>query len=56
MHSITKNDVGTPVIETFENDNVRITRYLNGEVDTEFKPSCDPKVKKIYKKLIKKGD
>ncbi len=58
-HSLTKNDIGRPVIETFENENVRIIRFLNGDVDVEFKPNCDPKVKRIYKllnKSIKRGD
>lgn len=53
MHESIKNTIGRPVIETFENDNVRITRFLNGDVETELKPTCDPKVKRIYKKLIK---
>lgn len=42
---------GKPVIETFENENVKITRFLNGEVETVLKPKCDPKVKEMYKKL-----
>ena len=52
-HRITKNDFGIPVIETFENENLRITRFVNGDVETEFKPKCDKKVIKMYKKLIK---
>lgn len=56
MHKLTKNDAGRPVIETFENENVRITRFLNGETTTEFKPDADPKVISIYKKLIEKRD
>ena len=58
-HSLTKNCVGRPVVETFENENVRITRFRNGDVETEFKPYADPKVKRMYKllnKSIKKGD
>jgi hypothetical protein len=51
MHKVARNDLGTPVIETFENENVKITRFLNGETETEFKPNCDPKVKEMYKQL-----
>lgn len=53
-HKLIKNDVGRPAIETFENENVIITRFLNGDVETEFKPNCNKKIKDIYKKLIKK--
>ena len=42
---------GQPVIETFENENVRITRWANGEVETEFKKGADPKVIKMYAQL-----
>jgi hypothetical protein len=44
---------GKPVIETFENENVIITRYINGDVETVIKPNADKKVKDMYKKLIK---
>lgn len=50
MHRVTRR-CGQPVIETFENENVKITRFLNGETETEFKPNCDPKVKETYKQL-----
>lgn len=53
MYKMTKR-CGVPVIETFENENVRITRYVNGEVETEIKPTCDPKVKRMYELLMKK--
>jgi hypothetical protein len=58
-HSLTKNDAGRPVVETFENENVKITRFLNGDVETKIKPIADPKVKRMYielNKSIKKGD
>lgn len=44
---------GKTVVERFENENVIITRFLSGDVETEFKPTCDKKVKKMYKQLIK---
>ena len=53
MHKITKNDIGRPVLETFENDNLKITRFLSGEVETEFKPGADPKVISMYIELNK---
>jgi hypothetical protein len=58
-HQLCKNDLGIPIIETFENDNVRIARFINGETEIEFKPNCDKKVIEMYKQLIKpirKGD
>lgn len=58
-HKVCKNDIGRPVIETFENSNVRITRFINGDIVTEFKPKCDKKVIEMYKQLMKpirKGD
>lgn len=52
MYKIYKNDFGTPIFETFENENVFITRFLlTGETETEFKPTCDPKVKEMFKQL-----
>ena len=51
MHKITKNDTGKPAIETFENENVRITRFLNGDVETEFKPNCDKKIIQMFIQL-----
>ncbi len=53
-HKTTKNAVQRPVIERFENENVIITRFLNGETITEFKPNCDPKVIKMYYQLQQK--
>ena len=50
-YSITKNDVGTTVIETFENENVIITKFANGETLTEFKPNCDKKIIDMYFEL-----
>ena len=50
MHKVISRN-GKPVVETFENENVIITRFLNGDVETEFKPNCDPKIKKMYKQL-----
>ena len=58
-YNLTKNDIGRPAIERFENENVIITRFLNGDIETEFKPNADPKVINMYKQLnksIKKGD
>ena len=52
MYKVTRR-LGKPVIETFENENVIITRYVSGEVETVIKPNADKKVKDIYKKLIK---
>lgn len=52
MYKATKRS-GKVVIETFENENLKITRFLTGEVETEFKPTCDKKVRKMYKQLIK---
>ena len=51
MYKVTKNDIGTTVVERFENENVIITRYLNGETETEFKPDCDKKVIEMYMEL-----
>jgi hypothetical protein len=54
MYKVFQNDMGMPVIEIFENDNVRITRFLlTGETEVEFKPNCDKKVIKMYHQLIK---
>ena len=50
MHNVVKR-CGQPVIETFENENVKITRFANGETETEFKPNCNPKVKEMWDKL-----
>lgn len=45
---------GKVVIESFENDNLKITSFLTGEVEIIFKPTCNKNVKKMYKKLIKR--
>ena len=55
-HHITKNEAGKPVIETLDNKHVTITQFpMTGETIIEFKPNVDPKVIKLYKKLIKEG-
>ena len=52
MHEIIKNDFGTPVFEVFENESVRITKFLlTGETETVIKAGADQKVKESYKKL-----
>ena len=52
MYKVIRNDFGTPVFETFENENVIITRFLlTGGTETEFKPNCDPRVKEMFKQL-----
>ena len=50
MHKVIRRNA-KPVVETFENENVKITKWVNGEVETEFKSNCDPKVKEMYKQL-----
>jgi hypothetical protein len=58
-HKLYKNDFGLTIAETFENENVIITRFFNGGLNVEFKPDCDKKIVKMYKLLIqpiKKGD
>ena len=51
VYKIVKNDVGTTVIEDFENENLKITKYINGETITEFKPDCDKKILDMYLEL-----
>ena len=56
MYKVYKNDVGKPIIEQFENNNLIITKFLlTGETETEFKPNCHPKVKEMYKQLHASG-
>ena len=52
MYKVIRNDVGTPVMEQEDNDNVKVTRFLlTGEMEIEFNTNCDPKVKEMYKQL-----
>lgn len=51
-HEITRNNDGTVLLETFENENLKAINF-GGSVDIELKPNCDPKVKEIYE-LLKK--
>ena len=59
-HQVCKDDAGRPIIETFENENLKATHFiLTGETEIEFKPNCDKKVIEMYKQLMKpirKGD
>ena len=59
-YQIYKNDEGKPIIETFENQNLKATHFiLTGETEIVFKPECDKKVIEMYKQLMKrirKGD
>ena len=47
-----KNDMGKPIFETFENENLKATHFiLTGETEIEFKPNCPKKIKDMWKKL-----
>lgn len=53
-HEKYKGDFNNDIIETFENENLKATHFiLTGETEIEFKPNCDKKVKKMWKKLNK---
>ena len=47
-----KNDMGKPIFETFENENLKATHFiLTRETEIEFKPNCPKKIKDMWKKL-----
>ena len=52
-----KNDIGKPIFETFENENLKATHYiLTGETEIEFKPNCPKKIKDMWELLNKPYD
>ena len=51
-NKITRNDDGSVLLETFENENLKAICF-GGSVNIEFKPNCDKKVKEIYELLMK---
>lgn len=62
-YEIAKTDIGKPVFETFENENLKATHFLfTGETEIEFKPNCPKKIKDMwdmlnepYKKILHKS-
>lgn len=53
-YDLIKRNKDKPIIETFENENLKATHFvLTGETEIEFKPNCPKKIKDMWAMLNK---